>query len=80
MSNGVENTVEKEEIAHYEQFLLFPQFSKDFYSRPVKTGRACLGKSLCLFRILSICIYRGRYQGTAGGRSGFNETHGVYRL
>ena len=42
---GSENTVGKEEIARYEQFLLFPQtvFSKDLYYRYVKT-RACLGK------------------------------------
>ena len=40
----VENTVGKGEIAHHEQFLLFPVFSKDFYCRHVKT-RACLGKS-----------------------------------
>ena len=40
----VENTVEKGEIAHYEQFILFPTvFSKDLYCRHVKT-RACLGK------------------------------------
>ena len=40
----VENTVGKGEIAHHEQFLLFPQrFSKDLYCRHVKT-RACLGK------------------------------------
>ena len=41
----VENTVGKEEIAHNEHFLLFPQcFSKDLYWRQVKT-RVCLGKS-----------------------------------
>ena len=40
----IENTVGKGEIAHYEQSLLFPAvFSKDLYSRHVKT-RACLGK------------------------------------
>ena len=40
----VENTVGKGEIAHYEQFLLFPQcFSKDLCYRHVKT-RACLEK------------------------------------
>ena len=39
----VENTVVKGEIAHKEQFLLFPVFSKDLYGRHVKT-RACLGK------------------------------------
>ena len=38
----VENGVGKGEIAHYEQFFLFPQFSKDFYCRHVKT-RTCLG-------------------------------------
>ena len=39
----VENSVEKGEIARYEQILLFPVFSKDLYWRHVKT-RACLGK------------------------------------
>ena len=40
----VENTVEKGEIARYEQFLLFPQcFQKNFCSRHLNT-RACLGK------------------------------------
>ena len=35
---------EKGEIAHYEQFLLFPTvFSKDLYWRHVNS-RACLGK------------------------------------
>ena len=42
-SKRVENTVGKGEIAHDEQFLLFPVFSKDLYCRHVKT-RACLGK------------------------------------
>ena len=32
----------KEEIAHYEQFLPFPLFSKDLQCRHVKTW-ACLG-------------------------------------
>ena len=45
-SRLVENTVGKEEIAHYEQFLLFPQcFQKDLYCRYVKT-RACLAKHM----------------------------------
>ena len=43
LSKRVENTVGKGEIARYEQFLLFPVFSKDLYCRHVKT-RACLGK------------------------------------
>ena len=43
LSGGVENTVGEGEIARYEQFLLFPMFSKDLYCRHVKT-RACLGK------------------------------------
>ena len=42
-SKPVENTVGKGEIARYEQFLLFPVFSKDLYCKHVKT-RACLGK------------------------------------
>ena len=41
-SKQIENTVGKE-IARYKEFLLFPVFSKDLYSRYVKT-RACLGK------------------------------------
>ena len=42
-TKGVENTVGKAEIAHYEHFLLFPQcFQKELYSRLVTT-RACLG-------------------------------------
>ena len=36
----------KGEIAHYEQFLLFPVFSKGLFCRHVKT-RACLGKLTC---------------------------------
>ena len=47
VSKRGENTLEKGEIARYEQFLLFPQCfqktSKDFYCRHVKT-RTCLGK------------------------------------
>ena len=48
LSKRVENTVGKEEIIHYEQFLLFLSlfptvFSKGLYCRHVKT-RACLGK------------------------------------
>ena len=39
----VENTVGKEEIARYEQFILSPVFSKDLYCRHVKT-RNCLRK------------------------------------
>ena len=42
-SKRAENTVGKLEIAHYEQFLLFLVFLKDFYCRNIKT-RACLGK------------------------------------
>ena len=42
-SRRVENTVGKGEIARYEQFILFPVFSKDLYCRHVKT-RACFGK------------------------------------
>ena len=42
-SKQVENTAGKGEIALYEQFLLFQAFSKDLYSRHVKT-RAYLGK------------------------------------
>ena len=42
--NGYRIHWEAGEIARYEQFLLFSTvFSKDLYSREVKT-RACLGK------------------------------------
>ena len=37
LSKRVENTDGKGEIAHYEQFLLFPVFSNDLYCRQVKT-------------------------------------------
>ena len=41
----LENTVGKGEIAHYEQFLLFPQcFQKTCTADKLKT-RACLGKA-----------------------------------
>ena len=43
LSKREENNVGKGEIAHYEQFLLFPVFSKDLNCRHVKF-RACLGK------------------------------------
>ena len=36
LSKWVENTVGKGEIAHYEQFLLFPVFSKGLFPRGVK--------------------------------------------
>ena len=43
-SKRVENTVDKTEIACYEQFLLYPRvFSKGLYCRHIKI-RACLGK------------------------------------
>ena len=42
-SKWLENTVGKGEIALYEQFLLFPVFSKDVYYRHIKT-QACLRK------------------------------------
>ena len=41
-SEQLENTVGKGEIAGYEQFLLYPVFSKNLYCTHVKT-RACLG-------------------------------------
>ena len=41
--NGLGNAVGKGEIACYQQFLLFPVFSKDFKCGHVKTS-ACLGK------------------------------------
>ena len=46
VSKWVENTVGKGEIAHYEQFLLFPQcFTGNFScTHSVFKTRACLGK------------------------------------
>ena len=43
LSKKVENAVGKGENAHYQQFILFPVFSKDLYYKHVKI-RACLGK------------------------------------
>ena len=43
ISKQVENPVGKGEFARYEQFLLFPVFSKNLYFRHVKT-RAYFGK------------------------------------
>ena len=37
-SKRIENASRKAEIFHYEQFLLFLQFSKDLYCRQVKHG------------------------------------------
>ena len=42
-SKWIEDTVEKGQIARYEQFLLFPQCFQDLHYRHVKT-RVCLGK------------------------------------
>ena len=41
----VENTAGKGEIAHFEQFLLFPVFSKDLYWRHIK-NQSLFGKGL----------------------------------
>ena len=57
-SKQVENAEGKGEIAHYAQFLLFPQFFflKDLHCRHVKT-KACLGKALMiLFAQEVLCI------------------------
>ena len=40
----VENTVGKGEIAHYEQFLLFPQCFQKTYTAVMLKKRACLEK------------------------------------
>ena len=32
-SKSIETAAGKREIAHYEQFLLFPEFSKELYSK-----------------------------------------------
>ena len=42
LSKRVENTVGKGKIAHYEQFLLFPVFSKGLFPRDFK-GCYCVG-------------------------------------
>ena len=42
LSKWVENTVGKGEIAHYEQFLLFPVFSKGLFPRGIKRCQ-CVG-------------------------------------
>ena len=42
LSKQVENTVENGEIARYEQFLLFPVFSKGLFPRHVKRCH-CVG-------------------------------------
>ena len=42
VSKWVENTVGKREIARYEQFLLFPVFSKGLFPRGVKRCH-CMG-------------------------------------
>ena len=43
LSELVENTVGKGEIARYEQFLLFPQCSQKTCTADKKQNRACLG-------------------------------------
>ena len=44
-SKWLENTVGKGEIAHHEQFLLFPRyFQKAFTVDTLSKTRACLGK------------------------------------
>ena len=40
----VENTVGKGEIAHYEQFLLYPQCFRTLALQTYKKTRTCLGK------------------------------------
>ena len=42
LSKQVENTVEKEKIARYKHFLLFPVFSKGLFPRGVKRCH-CVG-------------------------------------
>ena len=55
-SKRMENTMGKGEIAHYEQFLLFPsEFSKDSYCRHRKR-RVCFGKGL----VKTITLHRLR--------------------
>ena len=50
----VENTVGKGEIARYEQFLIFPVFSKDLYCGCIKT-RACKWQNCLLVQIQNNC-------------------------
>ena len=44
LSERVESTVRKREIARYEQFLLFPQCFQNTCTADIKNLRACLGK------------------------------------
>ena len=67
-SKGIENSVGKGDIAHNEQFLLFPVFSQDLYCSHVKR-RACLRKAnllrkeenadylLCIFTFFDKVFY-----------------------
>ena len=59
LSKTIENTVGKGEIAHYSQFLLFPQcFQKTCTAcRHVKT-RALLGEGYCHLQFVSIWTSR----------------------
>ena len=59
-SKRVGNIVEKGEIAHFEQFLLFPVFSKDLYSRQIKT-RVCIHQPF-LSHILQICPHIAAFE------------------
>ena len=45
-SKGIENTVGKGEIAHYEQFLLFPQCFQKTYVLQTRKNQGLLGKGL----------------------------------
>ena len=47
LSKRLENTVGKGEIARYEQFLLFPVFSKGLFPRSVKSCH-CVGMGYLL--------------------------------
>ena len=55
-SKPVENTVGNGETGHYEQFLLFPVFSKDFNCRHKKQG--LFGKGLKPILRMNDCVAR----------------------
>ena len=54
----VENTVGKGEIVRYEQFLLFPVFSKDLYLQTRK-NQGLFGKGLILYKTTKLltCLH-----------------------
>ena len=52
-SKQVENTLGKGEIASYEQFLIFPLFSKGLFCQKVSLWGNGLTKSCCIWTVVS---------------------------